>query len=251
MRLAPVYSSTCADWDKRQRMIQTRSFPCGFGRKPGRVISLTYRQPLFLEPVIATLLSGKVEDPGDLVAALADTITSQLNPHIADLGDELDSCELKLEDGSLFTLRRKVSRTRSTAISYRRFVSPQRQAIENLAIANLSWLDDHDRAHLREAADRAARMAEELESVRERAAVMHDQLTDMRAEEMDARALLVAIIALIFLPLTFITGLLGMNVKGIPFAEESWAFWGVVGFCVVTGILVAAYFVRAHWISRG
>jgi zinc transporter len=215
-----------------------------------RVISFTYRSPLFLEPVIGAFMAGGIKDPGDLIAAFADTITQQLNPHIADIGDELDTCELALDQPGALASRHRVSSARSRAIAYRRFVIPQRTALETLAAVPHDWLDKQDRLHLREAADRAARMAEELESVRERAALMHDQLTDLRAEQIDSRALLVSIIALVFLPLTFLTGLLGMNVDGIPFAHAPWAFWGVVAFCVVMGLLVGVYFIRAHWISR-
>jgi len=63
--------------------------------------------------------------------------------------------------------------------------------------------------------------------------------------------LMLSIVALIFQPLTFVTGLLGMNVKGIPYAEEPWAFWGVVGFCIATAIGVLIYFIAAHWIRSG
>ena len=93
-------------------------------------------------------------------------------------------------------------------------------------------------------------MTEELEAVRERAALLHEQITDLRAEQLDQRALLISIVALIFLPLTFITGLLGMNVAGIPYAKEPWAFWGVVGFCVALGLVVVAWFARLHWLKR-
>ncbi|RYD46805.1 MAG: zinc transporter ZntB, partial [Sphingomonadales bacterium] len=48
----------------------------------------------------------------------------------------------------------------------------------------------------------------------------------------------------------FITGLLGMNVAGIPFAHEQWAFWGVVGICTLLGVAVAAYFIGRHWFER-
>jgi zinc transporter len=57
-------------------------------------------------------------------------------------------------------------------------------------------------------------------------------------------------VALIFLPLTFITGLLGMNVEGIPYADKPWAFWGVVGVCVLIALAVLAYFARIHWLRR-
>jgi zinc transporter len=91
-------------------------------------------------------------------------------------------------------------------------------------------------------------MTEELEAIRERAALIHEELTDRRAELIDSRSLLISIAALIFLPVTFVTGLLGMNVAGIPFAQEPWAFWGVVACCVLIAILVLAWFVRARWI---
>ncbi len=95
-----------------------------------------------------------------------------------------------------------------------------------------------------------ARMAEELESIRERSALTHETLTDLRAELIDQRSLIIAVVALIFLPLTFVTGLLGMNVAGIPFAHAPWAFWGVVGFCVAIAAVITLYFVGRHWFPK-
>jgi zinc transporter len=215
-----------------------------------RCISLAYRCPTSVERVTTRFLNGEIQDPGDLLAAFAEANTDLLDPEVTDLSDALDDFELKLEKVSLFQTRRKVAEVRAKSIAFRRFVAPQKTALERLAIAPVTWLDDTDRAHLRDAADRAARMAEELEAVRERSALMHEEITDRRAEQMDARALLIAIVALVFLPLTFITGLLGMNVDGIPLAREPWAFWGVVAFCAVVGIGMTIYFVRAHWISK-
>ena len=132
----------------------------------------------------------------------------------------------------------------------RRFLNPQRAALEKLAAMPNDWLGDDDRLHLSAAADRAARMAEELESIRERAALVHETLTDLRAEQIDQRSLIIAVVAMVFLPLTFITGLLGMNVAGIPFAHEPWAFWGVFWICAAMAVAIAAYFVRRHWFER-
>ena len=46
-----------------------------------------------------------------------------------------------------------------------------------------------------------------------------------------------------------VTGLLGMNVEGIPYAKEPWAFWGVTGACLAIAIGVLGWFVRAQWIK--
>ena len=169
---------------------------------------------------------------------------------IADLGDLVDDCESALEPDHAFETRRRIAAARSEAIVYRRFVAPQRAALERLAELDAPWLEDDDRLHLREAADRFARMTEELEAVRERSALIHEQLTDLRSEQVERRGLLISIVALIFLPLTFISGLLGMNVDGIPFAHEPWAFAAVCGLCAVIGLAIGAWFALAHWFRR-
>ena len=221
-----------------------------FWVRAGKVNSVTRRPLSSMKPVLALAEAGKISDPGDLIAAFAREISRELDPQVADLGDALDDCETDLEPPNIYRLRRSIAAIRSEAIAFRRFVAPERDALSNLSNLEVDWLADDDRHHIREAADRFARMAEELEAVRERAALIHEHLTDMRAEQIDTRALLISIVALIFLPLTFITGLLGMNVRGIPYADEPWAFWGVTGFCFFVGLIVVAYFARIHWLKR-
>lgn len=215
-----------------------------------RVISVSYRPLAALEPVIRHMLAGEIRDPGDLIAALAQEITEVLDPEIADLGDRLDEIESALIGVAAAEVRHRVSEIRATAIGYRRFIAPQRQALERLSTADVSWLEPDDRLHLQEAADRCARMAEELEAVRERSALAHEELTDLRAEHMNRQALIISVVALVFLPLTFLTGLLGMNVDGIPYAHEPWAFWGVVGVCLAIAAGISSWFAATHWLRH-
>lgn len=215
-----------------------------------RVISVSYRPLAALEPVAARMLAGAIRDQGDLITAFAQQITEALDPEVAELGDDLDEIESALGDIGAAEMRRRVSEIRAKAIGYRRFIAPQRQALERLSAADAPWLHDDDRLHLQEAADRCARMAEELEAVRERSALAHEELTDLRAEQMNLQALIISVVALVFLPLTFLTGLLGMNVEGIPFAREPWAFWGVVIVCMVMAAGISGWFVATHWLKR-
>jgi zinc transporter len=219
--------------------------------RQGKVNSVS-RAPLSANAaVIEQMKAGKIHDPGDLVAAFAREISVQMDPDVAELGDELDDCEAALEDRQqLYHLRSRIARIRTAAITFRRFVAPDRDALTTLASLDFAWIADDDRLHIREAADRFARMAEELDAIRERSALLHEQLTDLRSEQIDQRSLYISIIAFIFLPLTFITGLLGMNVEGIPYAHSPWSFWGVVIFCVVVGIIVFGWFMGRHWLRR-
>jgi zinc transporter len=212
----------------------------------GRVVSLSFRRMQGLDSLRKRMEQGRFFDPGDLIAALSLHIAGQLDPVVATLGDTIDDCEVALSESGL-GLRRQIARARSTAISYRRFVVPQRQALDAMSQLEHDWIEDEDRVHLREAADRFARMAEELEAVRERSALLHEQITDLRAEKIDRRSLIIAVVALVFLPLTFVTGLFGMNVDGIPYAHHPLSFWAVTGFSVLVGLAVAAYFVAARW----
>lgn len=216
----------------------------------GRVFSVTRKVLEAIAPVRAEMEAGKILDPGDLISALALAITEELDPVVAELGDSIDDCEERIAASRAFELRRQVNQARVQAIGFRRFVVPQRAALGKLATLGVEWLGEDDRMHLTAAADRAARMAEELESIRERAALIHETLTDLRAEQIDQRSLIIAVAAMVFLPLTFITGLLGMNVAGIPFAHETWAFWGVFWLCVVLALAITAYFVLRHWFER-
>lgn len=213
----------------------------------GRVISVTRRALTAVEAVVKAVEAGEIRDPGDLIAEFASAITEELDPEVGRLGDSLDDCEADLNADRVFELRRGVTKVRVAAIGYRRFLTPQRAALEKLAALPMDWLHDDDRLHLNSAADRAARMAEELEAIRERSALTHEALTDLRAEQIDSRGLLISIIALIFLPLTFLTGLYGMNVKGLPYADRPWAFDAIGGICIAVAVGIIGWFSARRW----
>ncbi len=212
----------------------------------GRIVSVSRYMMRAMPVMCDAMKAGRVLDPGDFVAMLADAITEQLDPDVADLGDNLDDCEVEIDAAKAFALRRTIADVRSRAIEYRRFVAPQRQALERLSKLDCGWLEPDDRLHLAEASDRFARMAEELESIRERAALMHEQITDLRAEMTEQRSLLVSVLALIFLPLTFLTGLFGMNVR-LPYQDEAWAFDAILGLSAAVVLVGLGYFLHTRW----
>ena len=215
----------------------------------GRVISLDINNLAAVRPVREQMLAGRVRDPGDLVAAIADHITEGLDPDVARMGDGLDECETALDRYGTRPDRGRISQIRSRAISFRRFVAPQRDALLKLSALEVDWLEDADRLHLRESADRFARMTEELEAMRERAGLIHEYMVEIRSEQLEQRSYLVSIVALIFLPLTFVTGLFGMNVA-LPWANEPAAFAWLLWLCGGLAIGVVALFYVLRWLRR-
>ena len=165
--------------------------------------------------------------PSDFVAKLALRLADRAEPVVAALNERIDDLEEATVAREPAGVRAALADIRRTAIRLRRYMLPQRDALTTLEIEDLPWLTERDRSRLREAAERVTRLGEELDAIRDRAQVVHDLLMDARAETLNRQMLLLAIVAAIFLPLTLVSGLLGMNVGGIPGAGEPRAFWMV------------------------
>lgn len=179
--------------------------------------------------------------PGELIAKLAQRLADRMEPLVSELHDELDDFEgALLEDETV--QRGALAKVRRRAIRLRRYIGPQRDALTTLSIEDLSWLNDRDRSRVREAADKTTRVLEELEAVRERASIIQDQIVEARGAKMDRYMVLLSALAAIFLPLTLFTGLLGINVEGIPFAGEEWAFGAVTGLIVLVALILTFVF---------
>lgn len=181
----------------------------------------------------------------DLVSRLGLRAADRLEPLVEKLGDRLDAVEETLMRDSTKDTRSRLSELRRTLISFRRLVWPLRDVLNTLEIEDLSFFTPKDRLHLREASARSARIGDELQALSERAVLVHEQILDARAEQMNKTMLVLTAVTVIFMPLTVISGVLGMNVAGIPFANEPWAFWGVLGTLAAIA-LVLVVFMRSH-----
>ncbi|MGI1662783.1 zinc transporter ZntB [Palleronia sp. KMU-117] len=210
-----------------------------------RIVGAGRRTLHAVEDLIDAMGRGQSpSSPGDFIARLALRLSDRAEPAVADLNEELDTLEeAALEGDYSAESRRYLPRIRQKAIALRRFMVPQRDALTTMEIEDLDWLSERDRSRLREAAERVTRLGEELDAIRDRAQVVHDQIMDERAEAMNRNMLLLSVVTAIFLPLGLVTGLLGINVGGIPGAQNSQAFFVVCGLLAVLAAL-QVYLVR-------
>ena len=96
--------------------------------------------------------------------------------------------------------------------------------------------------------DRLAQYIETLDSIRERAAVSQEELVNQISEESNSRMYVLSIVSAIFLPLGFATGLLGINVGGIPGAENHYAFAIFIGILVALAGGLLVFFRYKKWL---
>lgn len=146
------------------------------------------------------------------------------------------------------SLRSQISAVRRESIILRRYLAPQREAIARLQLDNIEWFSEKDKRHVYESANSLIRIVEDLDSLRDRASVAQEELVNALSAQMNARMYVLSIITAIFLPLSFFTGLLGINVGGIPGANNQWSFLIVILLLLFICIGQYFYFRKRHWI---
>jgi zinc transporter len=188
------------------------------------------------------------KDAASVMVALAARLTELMEPVIENLEDLADGLEERVSVQEAKVTRGELAEFRRQVIALRRYLSPQRAVFASLVQEPFPGFQPTHRSSLRELADRTTRHVEDLEALRERAGVIHDELANHVAEQLNMRMYLVSLVAAIFLPLGLLTGLLGINVGGIPGASEPSAFLVVCGILVGVGVLLAWALRRLKWL---
>jgi zinc transporter len=186
--------------------------------------------------------------PIHLVMRAALRAADRLEPMLDKLSDRTDDLEEEVLRQPTDRTRVGLNMVRRSAIMLRRTVLPQRDALTTLETSAYAWFNQRDRSRLREAVGWMNRLAAEIANFTERAALVHDQIMDRRAEVLNRSLLILAAVTTIFMPLTLITGLLGMNLAGIPFAAEPWAFGVIIAVLVILGVLEFLWFRSRKWL---
>jgi zinc transporter len=133
-----------------------------------------------------------------------------------------------------------------TAI-FNRYVIPQKKVLETLLSCNQPWLTEEHKEHLAESLDRVTRYVEELNELRERSQILNDELNNAHGRRLNDITYIFSVAATVFLPLSFLTGLLGVNVGGIPGIESTNGFWVFTGLCIAIIIAQVALFKKLKW----
>jgi len=213
-----------------------------------RVISMRARAVMAVADIDAALVKGLGPGtPGELLTNLAENLVERMAPVVEDLDDLTDELEEQLVEGKSRQIRAALREVRRVTISLRRHLSPQRDVLARLPLERAPWLPERERSRLREVADCVMRYVEDLDEIRDRASVVQDELTNRLSEQMNRNMYLLSVVAAIMLPLGFLTGLLGINVGGIPGAESELGFVVVCALLALIGGLEVLIVRRLHW----
>jgi zinc transporter len=214
-----------------------------------RIITVRHRRLMAVQELRERLARGHgPKTTGEFLARIADGMIDRMGPVVSDLEDRVDALEDEVLDQGRSSLRSELSDIRRVAITLRRYLAPQREAMSRLLIEEVSWLSAMDKTVLREVADRTTRYVEDLDSARERAAVVQEELAARLADQMNRTMYVLTVVAAILLPPSLLTGLLGINVGGMPGVDSDWSF-AVVALAIVAIGIVEFFILRwLKWI---
>jgi len=234
----------CNPGQDPEDMVAIRMF---FGEN--RIITLRYRRIMAIQDIQQAVEAGKGPcNAGDALVMVADRITDRMGDVVSDLDDRMDELEDSVLTIESYELQPQLADLRRTAISLRRYIAPQRDVLGRLIREQIPWLDDAHRAHLREITERTARYIEDVDAARERASITQEELNSRLSEKMSKTMYILSVVAAIFLPLGLLTGLLGINVGGIPGTENRWAFTLVAAGLVAIAMGLIYWFKRKKWL---
>ncbi|MEE4452310.1 zinc transporter ZntB [Novosphingobium resinovorum] len=209
----------------------------------GRRVVTLRRAPLQTPRLVADDLDAGEgpEDAGALITALTEHLIDRMSHAIVDMNAMIDELEDETADTYSDRTLDKIAAIRRQSLALKRHMSPQHEALTAIANSAPGWFEDHDRREIAESIARLRRYLDDLDISKESALVLQDDIRARAAANSQRTQYVLAVVAGVFLPLTFITGLLGINVGDIPLAHEgSHGFWIITGLCgAILGVEIA------------
>ena len=217
------------------------------------VIVLKERKDDLIAPVILRIRASK----GRFRSLGADFLAYSILDAIIDqnfvLIDSLDEAITVLEDELLAgdpskTLLNRIQRLKREIINIRRYVSPIRELINEMLRSESPLIEEKTHIYLKDVSDHAIRIVESIELHRDIISGLLEIYISSISNKMNEVMKVLTIFASIFIPLTFLTGIYGMNFEHMPELKLPWtypALWVV--FLVVPTVLLT-YFWRKKWL---
>ncbi len=189
------------------------------------------------------------EGPGALLHRIVDTMVDNYRPEVEKLDDRLDTLEDKVFDSSDTQLAREILNFKKDVSSLRQVVLPQRDVVGRLARREFSLVNEPLAYKFRDVHDHLVRLADEAMFFQDRITSILDAHLSAVSNQLNTVMKVLTIIATLFMPLTVLTGMYGMNVAlpHLPGGDHA-QFWWIVGMMLTMSGGMLAFFRRRGWI---
>lgn len=215
-----------------------------------KIITVRQRRLITPRDVLGQLLTEETgpRTVSELFERLIARMIDRMSGTVSSFEEQIDDLETHLDISNAAKLRRKISDIGQNAVSLRKYMAPQREALTSLLVEPPLWLEEYSKMNLRDTTDRLVKYIEELETAREKLLVIKDDITNQIAESSNKTLYMLAILSGIFLPFAFLTGLLGINIGGMPGVDSPYAFWIFCFSMIVMLVFEIILFRKLKWL---
>jgi magnesium transporter len=181
-----------------------------------------------------------------LLYVLLDTLVDQYFPLLDSLDDVMDDLEDRVVGKPEQGVLEMIFRMKHNLTRLRRFVGPLRDVVQTLTSRDFPNIQPRTLPYLRDVADHLFRIYEMLDGHRDLMSNMLDAYLSQVANEMNRVMQRLAVVGTVFLPITFLTGVFGMNFANQPWLNTSFWFW--ISLMLAVGLLTLLWFHRRRWV---
>jgi magnesium transporter len=235
--------------DNEKKETQVEQVSVVFGKN--FVISFQEREGDIFESIRERIRNGKgrVRKMGAdyLAYALIDAVVDHYFIILENDGEKIEVLEDKVVSNPESATLQEIHRLKREMIFLRRSVWPLRELVNSMERIESPLIQKTTRIYLRDVYDHTIQVIDTLETYRDMLSGMHDTYLSSISNRMNEVMKVLTIIATIFIPLTFIAGIYGMNFEFMPELKRRWAYFGVWGVILVIALVMVAYFKRKKW----
>lgn len=203
-----------------------------------------------IDVVVADALQSMRAGPAWILHKVIDVSVDSALPLVDRIGEQLSTIEDKMLDNPRQDDLRALHRVRRQLFRLHRIIAPERDLLRGLARESAIISEDAYR-YFQDVGDHLARALDSIETYQDVGASVMDVYLSAQSNRMNEIMKQLTVVATIFMPLTLITGIYGMNLTAgmWPTAGEStpWAFWAVMGLMLALSVAMAAYFRKKNW----
>jgi len=186
-----------------------------------------------------------------LAYALIDRIVDGFYPVLEQIGERIEAMESEVLEGSDSSVISRINDLKKELLTLRRAVWPLRDAVSTLIRDPNPYIGDNVRVFLRDVWDHCAQLVDSIETYRDLASGLMNTYLSIVSNRTNEVMKVLTIMASIFIPLTFLAGIYGMNFEFMPELQWRWGYPVLLGVMTTVGVGLVAYFRRKGWIGRG
>ncbi|MGE3182199.1 MAG: magnesium/cobalt transporter CorA [Phycisphaerae bacterium] len=187
--------------------------------------------------------------PDYLAYALLDAVIDGYYPVLEKLGDALEDLETEIVAQPHPANLRTIHRAKRELLAVRRGIWPQREKLNTMIRDDSAYITDEVRVYLRDCYDHCVQIMDAVESYRELASGLMDVYISSVGFRQNEIMKVLTIMASIFIPLTFLVGIYGMNFEHMPELHAKWGYPILIAVMAMVATVMLVYFKRRGWIQ--